>query len=160
LPVACSAQIGSHAICLHMVRMPRTYKYSYSEQVQITRLLSLFLIPTMGNQDAENQRVLLEEEQQPRRSESKITRRYVIFFVAVLALFQVSRSTYWPQYTQGNAWSSLKHHDDNKGQLCPQAESLSPSANNDIWKGLSEYYATPAFLDQAVDWLGGAVKIP
>lgn len=54
----------------------------------------------------------------------------------------------------------VQRHRQYKGNVCPQSEPLIPSTDNALWKNLSEYYATDSFLEQAVDWLGGAVRIP
>ena len=44
--------------------------------------------------------------------------------------------------------------------LCPQAAPLLPTANAELWEGLSETFKSDAFLDRAIDWLAGAVRIP
>ena len=47
-----------------------------------------------------------------------------------------------------------------KEELCPQESPLVPSANGELWKGLSDKYSTKEFLLEAVEWLGGAVRVP
>ena len=43
---------------------------------------------------------------------------------------------------------------------CAQASPLIPSDNQELWKDLDGLYATDAFRNQAVEWLGGAVRVP
>lgn len=47
-----------------------------------------------------------------------------------------------------------------KEDLCPQESPLAPSKNGELWEELSETYGTKEFLHQAVELLGGAVKVP
>ncbi|GJE90960.1 carboxypeptidase S [Phanerochaete sordida] len=47
-----------------------------------------------------------------------------------------------------------------KEELCPQEDPLVPSTNGELWKGLSDKYSTNGFLLEAVEWLGGAVRVP
>lgn len=82
-------------------------------------------------------------------------------FVALFALFRFSARADWLSCALGIAHPPehdgvMKSNDD----LCPQADVVTPYANNDIWQVLNEYYSTDTFLAQAVNWLGGAVKIP
>ena len=51
-------------------------------------------------------------------------------------------------------------------ELCPQPPSLVPStqANKDVWEALvplgNGTFASHTFFDRAINWLGGAVRIP
>lgn len=44
--------------------------------------------------------------------------------------------------------------------LCPQVDELVPEKNGAIWGNLQDTYSTEEFKARAVDWLGGAVRIP
>ncbi|KAH7909068.1 hypothetical protein BJ138DRAFT_1181272 [Hygrophoropsis aurantiaca] len=44
--------------------------------------------------------------------------------------------------------------------VCPQVGELLPQKNGALWKSLGNIYATDKFKMRAVDWLGGAVRIP
>lgn len=44
--------------------------------------------------------------------------------------------------------------------LCPQVAAFSPSKNTRLFETLSQTYKTEAFLQRAVELLGGAVRIP
>lgn len=44
--------------------------------------------------------------------------------------------------------------------LCPQVDELVPEKNGVIWESLQHTYGTEAFKARAIDWLGGAVRIP
>ena len=45
-------------------------------------------------------------------------------------------------------------------QLCPQAEELLPLENRDVWNELGQTFKSPEFRQRAVDYLGGAVRVP
>lgn len=47
-----------------------------------------------------------------------------------------------------------------KEELCPQAEPLVPSKHKGLWDSVGSSYDSPEFKDKAVEWLGGAVRIP
>lgn len=47
-----------------------------------------------------------------------------------------------------------------KTELCPQPSPLVPSKNAELWKELGETYGSKEFLGQAVELLGGAVRVP
>lgn len=44
--------------------------------------------------------------------------------------------------------------------LCPQVDELVPEKNGVIWESLQQAYSTEEFKARAIDWLGGAVRIP
>lgn len=44
--------------------------------------------------------------------------------------------------------------------LCPQPSPLVPSKNGALWKDLDAKYSSDAFEATAVEWLGGAVRVP
>ena len=46
------------------------------------------------------------------------------------------------------------------GESCPQADVLVPQANGALWNSLGALYTSDDFKTRAVDWLGGAVRIP
>ena len=96
----------------------------------------------------------------PRRDETIKTWARLAVVVSILALFHVWRTMDWSNCGRKAARYALTNAGGSKGDLCEQSEPLIPYANNDMWNTLSEYYSTDTFLGQAVDWLGGAVRIP
>ncbi|KAH8116277.1 hypothetical protein DFH11DRAFT_1199323 [Phellopilus nigrolimitatus] len=44
--------------------------------------------------------------------------------------------------------------------LCPQVEQLLPERNKALWDAVGDQFGTDAFKEKAVDWLGGAVRVP
>ena len=57
-------------------------------------------------------------------------------------------------------WNKSCCHSEVVKDVCPQAKALVPQANVDVWRALSDHYSTETFFESAVDWLGGAVRIP
>lgn len=44
--------------------------------------------------------------------------------------------------------------------LCPQPSPLVPSKGEGLWKALGDKYSSKEFLGEAVELLGGAVRVP
>lgn len=44
--------------------------------------------------------------------------------------------------------------------FCPQADVLTPQKNNKLWESLGATIGTAEFKERAIDWLGGAVRVP
>ena len=44
--------------------------------------------------------------------------------------------------------------------MCPQPPSLTPSVHSELWQDLGRAYETEEFINRAVNWLGGAVRVP
>lgn len=55
---------------------------------------------------------------------------------------------------------SKKDHSKKATSSCPQAEVLVPEKNSALWDSLTATYSTDAFQSRAVEWLGGAVRVP
>lgn len=53
----------------------------------------------------------------------------------------------------------LEHHWE-AGDQCVQATALVPARNAELWNSLGDTYRTDAFKSRAVEWLGGAVRVP
>ncbi|RDX54257.1 carboxypeptidase S [Lentinus brumalis] len=45
-------------------------------------------------------------------------------------------------------------------EQCPQVSAVTPDKNNALWTALGETFSTDAFKTRAVEWLGGAVRVP
>ncbi|KAH9970444.1 hypothetical protein BJV74DRAFT_879845 [Russula compacta] len=45
-------------------------------------------------------------------------------------------------------------------ELCPQSDALYPDSHAELWKSLGHNLKGDAFTTRAVEWLGGAVRIP
>ena len=44
--------------------------------------------------------------------------------------------------------------------LCLQPSALTPIEHAQLWQSLSGTYGTDAFVSHAIDWLGGAIRVP
>ena len=45
-------------------------------------------------------------------------------------------------------------------KLCPQSDALYPESHAQLWDSLGRVFDEDAFMTRAVQWLGGAVRIP
>ena len=45
-------------------------------------------------------------------------------------------------------------------KLCPQSDTLYPESHAQLWDSLGRVFDEDAFITRAVEWLGGAVRIP
>jgi Gly-Xaa carboxypeptidase len=43
---------------------------------------------------------------------------------------------------------------------CPQVDAVTPEKNLNLWNELNDKISTPEFQQSAIDWLGGAVRVP
>ena len=53
-----------------------------------------------------------------------------------------------------------QHGDATPEELCPQPSPLAPSINAGLWKALNDKFGSKEFVGEAVELLGGAVRIP
>ena len=74
----------------------------------------------------------------------------VVLFALALAIFQIHYS-FFRKSING---------DYDSAQTCPQADEVKPSTHAALWRELGEQIGTEEFKLKAVDWLGGAVRIP
>ena len=44
--------------------------------------------------------------------------------------------------------------------LCPQAKSIIPLKHSEVWESLVERSTTDEYKTRAIEWLGGAVRVP
>ncbi|KAI0741917.1 carboxypeptidase S [Daedaleopsis nitida] len=51
-----------------------------------------------------------------------------------------------------DAWTAKKQ--------CPQVSTIVPEKNAELWNSLGDSFSTDAFKARAVEWLGGAVRVP
>ncbi|KAG2136143.1 hypothetical protein BD769DRAFT_401790 [Suillus cothurnatus] len=93
-----------------------------------------------------------------RSSTTKLSKVKAIAFKTILVTaLTISASTYFVKrplnsFSVGTLESGV--------DLCPQADELVPEKNGVIWESLQLTYGTEAFKARAIDWLGGAVRIP
>jgi len=80
---------------------------------------------------------------------NRIKRPHIFLFIA-LGIYLLIR----PWYSD---WFALEH---SSAPTCPQADELTPKENLDLWKSLNDKISTADFKQSAIDWLGGAVRIP
>jgi Gly-Xaa carboxypeptidase len=93
-----------------------------------------------------------------RSSTTKLSKVKAIAFKTILVTaLAISASTYFVKRPlNGFSVGTLESGVD----LCPQADELVPEKNGVIWESLQLTYGTEAFKARAIDWLGGAVRIP
>jgi Gly-Xaa carboxypeptidase len=81
----------------------------------------------------------------------------IAFKITLVTALVISASTYfikWP--LNGFPVGTLEDGVD----LCPQVDEIVPEKNGVIWESLQQVYSTEEFKARAIDWLGGAVRIP
>ncbi|OJA10670.1 hypothetical protein AZE42_01027 [Rhizopogon vesiculosus] len=83
----------------------------------------------------------------------------VISKIALVAL-AISVSTYFVKRPFGIPIGKAFEDATTSADLCPQVDELVPEKNGVIWESLQDTYSTEEFKARAVDWLGGAVRIP
>ena len=44
--------------------------------------------------------------------------------------------------------------------LCPQAPAVTPVKHAELWQSLDKTYGKESFVSRAIDWLGGAIRVP
>lgn len=92
-----------------------------------------------------------------RTSTTKFSKAKAITFKITLAALAISVSTYFVK----SPWNDFPVSTLENGiDLCPQADELVPKKNVEIWESLQHAYSTEEFKVRAIDWLGGAVRIP
>ncbi|KAG0709347.1 hypothetical protein DFH29DRAFT_1027583 [Suillus ampliporus] len=92
-----------------------------------------------------------------RTSTTKLCKAKAIASKIGLVALAIFASTYIIKTPlNGIPTGNLKHGAD----LCPQADELVPEKNGAIWESIGHTYGTDEFKTRAVDWLGGAVRIP
>ncbi|KAG5647466.1 hypothetical protein DXG03_009397 [Asterophora parasitica] len=63
--------------------------------------------------------------------------------------------------THANGLNLGQLKQDGEGEArCAQSDVLIPEKNGDLWRSLSVTFGTEDFKKRAVDWLGGAVRVP
>ena len=98
---------------------------------------------------------------QPTTSRSRTTSRFpiskrAVFFVAVLGL-----GSYFSNiFTENVIIHAATQWYRGDGESCPQADVLVPRAHGALWNSLGVAYASDNFKNKAIDWLGGAVRVP
>jgi Gly-Xaa carboxypeptidase len=92
----------------------------------------------------------------PRKSTTKHRKAKAIASKITLVALAILVSTYFVKRPLSIPIGALKDDAD----LCPQVDELVPEKNRVIWESLQDTYSTEEFKARAVDWLGGAVRIP
>lgn len=93
-----------------------------------------------------------------RTSTTKLSKaKAIVFKIALVTALLISASTYFVNRPFNSfPVCTIKDGVD----LCPQADELVPEKNGVIWESLQHTYSTEVFKARAIDWLGGAVRIP
>lgn len=79
-------------------------------------------------------------------------RKSILIIQLVLLLTQLGR---W-----ANRQDFLLAFNRSPTRLCPQTKDLLPIENLDIWSEVGQTLKSPEFRQRAVDYLGGAVRVP
>ncbi|KAG1880394.1 hypothetical protein C8R48DRAFT_683828 [Suillus tomentosus] len=93
-----------------------------------------------------------------RTSTTKLSKaKAIVFKITLVTALAISASTYFVKRPlNGSTVGTLENGVD----LCPQVDELVPEKNGVIWESLQHVYSTEEFKTRAIDWLGGAVRIP
>ncbi|RDB23324.1 Carboxypeptidase S [Hypsizygus marmoreus] len=86
-------------------------------------------------------------------------RRPLLYTGLLLLLSSYYALLILPQFTDLGPWLGQKHHDYSTN-YCPQADVLVPEVNGELWNSLTATIGTASFKSRAVEWLGGAVRVP
>ena len=80
----------------------------------------------------------------------------VLGLIALLAVPMALRcATHVGPFLPGRGLGRL-----NASNVCPQADALYPDRHAPLWESLGKEFSQDAFTLRAVEWLGGAVRIP
>ena len=80
----------------------------------------------------------------------------VLGLIALLAVPMALRcATHVGPFLPGRGFRRL-----NDSIVCPQADALYPDRHAPLWESLGKEFSQDAFTLRAVEWLGGAVRIP
>ncbi|KAI0792112.1 carboxypeptidase S [Abortiporus biennis] len=94
-------------------------------------------------------------------SQSARKTRFTFRVAVLLAITLFVTARYLPSCIHSHFSESLEVEDGVLEAQCPQPDTLVPSKNADLWNELVKGdYKTKVFLDRAVEWLGGAVRVP
>ena len=85
----------------------------------------------------------------PRRSWTKLKLLLLVFLTANYTMWT------WVGLPLLNLLGEKDHEN-----VCPQVLELAPKENAKLWQDLIETFKTPEFKALAIDWLGGAVRVP
>ena len=61
-----------------------------------------------------------------------------------------------PQFISDSSLGSITAAAD----LCPQSPAVSPVKHAELWQSLNKTYGEEPFMSRAIDWLGGAIRVP
>ncbi|CAL1714699.1 unnamed protein product [Somion occarium] len=92
----------------------------------------------------------------PRKSLSPL-RATIYLALALVCTCSALWSLDLPELLHGGLSES---EDVSAADLCPQPSALAPSKHAAFWETLNETYATDDFASRAVEWLGGAIRVP
>lgn len=90
----------------------------------------------------------IQSSPRPTRFEN-VKRSHPVLFI-VLGIYCLFRLRYGDWFVSDNA----------SAPTCPQVDALTPQKNSDLWNELNDKISTSSFKQSAIDWLGGAVRIP
>jgi Gly-Xaa carboxypeptidase len=81
---------------------------------------------------------------------------WILGFIALVAgAFPVSL-----RYASLRGELFIPSSDREVADLCPQSNALYPGQHAELWESLGREFDEDAFTTRAVEWLGGAIRIP
>ena len=89
--------------------------------------------------------------------QQKSNRTKAVRLVILLGLFALAQY-FWT--SSSTAFNVPPFANKDLQGLCPQAAELTPQKNEKVWKLLNKSFSTGDFKIRAIDWLGGAVRVP
>lgn len=116
---------------------------SYVSSIMTKRYKKLDLLPPAAS----------VEEIRPRKSKWKALGLTALLAFAIMLHYTDHGLSPYPSRL------SLGHQDVNLSS-CPRLDALNPDRHAQLWESLGNYFDQDAFTKRAVDWLGGAVRIP
>ena len=96
----------------------------------------------------------------PRPKETLRRKNSTFALVLLMVSLGLWKAVSWTSVTPQKSLHSSTYYEGSNSEPCPQADPLVPQTNNKIWKTLTGLYTTDSYVEQAVEWLGGAVRIP
>ncbi|KAI9064054.1 carboxypeptidase S [Trametes sanguinea] len=97
------------------------------------------------------------QEQQPQKKTRCVGRTLVKGLLVVLAMLTSLHATGIVDLRSCGAGHGIA---DASAELCPQASVVVPEKNGELWKSLGKTFDSDAFKARAIEWLGGAVRVP
>ncbi|KAI0675538.1 carboxypeptidase S [Trametes maxima] len=117
------------------------------------------IVPTMYDEKAATMPPYMPEPvSQPQKKTRCVGRTLVKGLVVVLALLTCLHS--FEVVDLSSCWSKEAAAVDASADQCVQASTVVPKKNAELWQSLGNTIDSDAYKSRAVEWLGGAVRVP